>query len=175
MKTIIKTLMASTIAATAFAGVANAETTLTFSHWAGPKHAMATKVYPWLAEGLKECSGGSLTVKLENGLAPPPAQYDTVRDGVADERLQFLGRDVLVLGHARLNPSDDVDGGLDAHVGGDEGLFKRIEHLGRAHGVRGVEMGPPKGCKAADFRGPPVNLPTDPRLPEGGPPTAAPR
>ncbi len=61
-----------------------ADKTLTFSHWAGPKHAMATKVYPWLNEQLTECTGGSLTVKLENGLAPPPAQYDTVRDGVAD-------------------------------------------------------------------------------------------
>jgi len=61
-----------------------ADKTLTMSHWAGPKHAMATKVYPWLSEQLSECSGGSLTLKIENGLAPPPAQYDTVRDGVAD-------------------------------------------------------------------------------------------
>ena len=75
----------STALSVALTGAAQAaDQTLTFSHWAGPKHAMATKVYPWLNDQLSECSGGSLTVKLENGLAPPPAQYDTVRDGVAD-------------------------------------------------------------------------------------------
>ncbi len=85
MKIIIKGLMGSAFAATAFIGIASAaDKVLTFSHWAGPKHAMATKVYPWLNEQLKECSGGNLTLKLENGLAPPPAQYDTIRDGVAD-------------------------------------------------------------------------------------------
>ena len=35
-------------------------------------------------EQLTACSGGSLSLKVEYGLAPPPAQYDTVRDGVAD-------------------------------------------------------------------------------------------
>ena len=61
-----------------------ADKVLVASHWAGPKHTMATHVFPWIGEQLKECSGGSLTVKIENGLAPPPAQYDTIRDGVAD-------------------------------------------------------------------------------------------
>jgi TRAP-type C4-dicarboxylate transport system substrate-binding protein len=45
---------------------------------------MASTLHPWFNEQLSTCSGGSLTVKLENGLAPPPAQYDTIRDGVAD-------------------------------------------------------------------------------------------
>ncbi len=85
MNKILKGLFASTIAIGTFAGSAlAADKVLTFSHWAGPKHAMATKVMPWLNEELKKCSGGSLSVKLENGLAPPPAQYDTIRDGVAD-------------------------------------------------------------------------------------------
>ncbi len=84
MKT-LKMLVAPVVMCAAVTGTAQAaDQTLTFSHWAGPKHAMATKVYPWLNDQLSECSGGSLTVKLENGLAPPPAQYDTVRDGVAD-------------------------------------------------------------------------------------------
>lgn len=61
-----------------------ADKVLTASHWAGPNHAMATKVFPWIGEQLSACSGGSLTVKIENGLASPPAQYDTIRDGVAD-------------------------------------------------------------------------------------------
>ena len=85
MKLILKGLLASTVAATTMLGAAQAaDKVLTMSHWAGPKHAMATKVHPWFSEQLKACSGGSLSVKLENGLAPPPAQYDTVRDGVAD-------------------------------------------------------------------------------------------
>lgn len=85
MKTQIKTLLVTATTAMALSGTATAaDKVLTFSHWAGPKHAMATKVAPWLNDTFSECSGGSLTVKVENGLAPPPAQYDTIRDGVAD-------------------------------------------------------------------------------------------
>ncbi|MFK8077635.1 MAG: TRAP transporter substrate-binding protein [Granulosicoccus sp.] len=69
-----------TLANTGFA----ADKVLTVSHWAGPKHAMATAVFPWMNEQYQACSGGSLSLKVENGLAPPPAQYDTIRDGVAD-------------------------------------------------------------------------------------------
>lgn len=84
MKVSLKLLLASTLAASFTTAAFAADKVLTMSHWAGPKHAMATKVHPWLNEALKECSGGSLSVKLENGLASPPAQYDTIRDGVAD-------------------------------------------------------------------------------------------
>lgn len=85
MKQILKGLLASAVAVSASFGVASAaDKVLTVSHWAGPKHSMATKVFPWMNEQLKECSGGSLSLKIENGLAPPPAQYDTIRDGVAD-------------------------------------------------------------------------------------------
>jgi len=45
---------------------------------------MATAVFPWMNEQFQACSGGTLSLKVENGLAPPPAQYDTIRDGVAD-------------------------------------------------------------------------------------------
>lgn len=85
MKHLVKGLLASTIAVCAMTGSAiAADKVLTMSHWAGPKHAMATKVHPWVNDELQKCSGGSLSLKLENGLAPPPAQYDTIRDGVAD-------------------------------------------------------------------------------------------
>ena len=84
MNNLIKGLLASAVAFTALSGIAQAETVLKASHWAGPKHAMATKVFPWLSEQLKACSNGDMSVKIENGLAPPPAQYDTIRDGVAD-------------------------------------------------------------------------------------------
>jgi TRAP-type C4-dicarboxylate transport system substrate-binding protein len=45
---------------------------------------MNSKVFPKIAEILGACEGGDMNVKIEYGLAPPPAQYDTVRDGVAD-------------------------------------------------------------------------------------------
>ena len=77
--------IATAVTALGFAASASAaDKVLVASHWAGPKHTMATDVFPWIGEQLKECSGGSLSVKIENGLAPPPAQYDTIRDGVAD-------------------------------------------------------------------------------------------
>lgn len=63
---------------------AAAETELTVSSWAGPNHAMNTIVFPRINDILSECSAGELSVKVEFGLASPPAQYDTVRDGVAD-------------------------------------------------------------------------------------------
>jgi len=85
MKTSFKTLLVTATTAVALSSAAQAaDRELIYSHWTGPNHAMATKVAPWLNDTLSECSGGSLTVKLENGLAPPPAQYDTIRDGVAD-------------------------------------------------------------------------------------------
>ena len=74
----------SFLAAPLSVSVANAETVLTVSSWASPKHAMNASVFPWMNDELKACSGGSLSLKVEYGLAPPPAQYDTVRDGVAD-------------------------------------------------------------------------------------------
>jgi TRAP-type C4-dicarboxylate transport system substrate-binding protein len=77
-------LLTVATAATFSGGSLAADKVLTFSHWAGPKHSMASKWHPWYNEQLMACSGGSLSVKLENGLAPPPAQYDTIRDGVAD-------------------------------------------------------------------------------------------
>ncbi|MGB1309804.1 MAG: TRAP transporter substrate-binding protein [Leucothrix sp.] len=77
--------IATAVTALGFATAATAaDKVLVASHWAGPKHTMATHVFPWIGEQLSECSGGSLSVKIENGLASPPAQYDTIRDGVAD-------------------------------------------------------------------------------------------
>lgn len=73
------------VTALAFAAsAASSETVLTVSTWAGPNHNMNATTFPRISDMLKECSGGDLSLKLEFGLAPPPAQYDTVRDGVAD-------------------------------------------------------------------------------------------
>ena len=79
MKNLIKLTMAAAVATAASA--ASAETVLTVSTWASPKHSMNSTTFPRIDEILKECSGGDLSLKLEYGLAPPPAQYDTIRDG----------------------------------------------------------------------------------------------
>jgi TRAP-type C4-dicarboxylate transport system substrate-binding protein len=68
------------LAGSAFA----ADKTLTISSWAGPAHTMNANVFPMMISEMEKCSGGSLSAKVEFGLASPPAQYDTVRDGVAD-------------------------------------------------------------------------------------------
>lgn len=82
----MKNLTIAAVAMTAALGTAgaSAETVLTVSSWAGPNHNMNSVTFPRINEILKECSGGDLSLKVEFGLAPPPAQYDTVRDGVAD-------------------------------------------------------------------------------------------
>ncbi|MFK7755190.1 MAG: TRAP transporter substrate-binding protein [Sedimentitalea sp.] len=82
MKNMIKG--ATALALVLAASSASAETTLTVSTWAGPNHSMNSKVFPRIKEILEACEGGDMSVKIEFGLAPPPAQYDTVRDGVAD-------------------------------------------------------------------------------------------
>ena len=61
-----------------------ADKVLTISSWAGPAHVMNATAFPWMISEMEKCSGGSLSAKIEYGLASPPAQYDTVRDGVAD-------------------------------------------------------------------------------------------
>ena len=65
-------------------GVASAEKILTVASWAAPFHTMNENVFPWMNSQLRNCTGGSLGLKVEYGMAPPPAMYDTVRDGVAD-------------------------------------------------------------------------------------------
>jgi len=84
-----KLLLGLSAAATmVFAGQAmaggHAAKELIVSTWAAPVHTMNANVFPWMDGELQKCSGGSLSLKLEYNLAPPPAQYDTVRDGVAD-------------------------------------------------------------------------------------------
>ena len=61
-----------------------ADKELIISSWAAPVHTMNVDIFPWMISEMERCSGGSLSAKVEYGLAPPPAQYDTIRDGVAD-------------------------------------------------------------------------------------------
>ena len=45
--------------------------TLTVASWAGPKHVMNSTFFPYYQKQLESCSGGSLSLKVEYGLAPP--------------------------------------------------------------------------------------------------------
>lgn len=57
---------------------------LIVASWAAPFHTQNENVFPWMNDQLNSCSGGTLGLKVEYGLAPPPALYDSIRDGVAD-------------------------------------------------------------------------------------------
>ena len=45
---------------------------LTVASWAAPFHTQNENFFPWMNEQFKSCSGGSLSLKVEYGLAPPP-------------------------------------------------------------------------------------------------------
>ena len=51
-----------------------ADKTLTISSWAGPGHTMNANVFPMMISEMEKCSGGSLSGKVEFGLASPPAK-----------------------------------------------------------------------------------------------------
>lgn len=80
---VIAISMSASISSADAAGHGNKKV-LKASSWAGPKHNMNYALFPWINGQLKSCSGNSLSLKVEYGLAPPPAQYDTIRDSVAD-------------------------------------------------------------------------------------------
>jgi hypothetical protein len=48
---------------------------------------------------------------------------------VADERVEFGGRNILVLRHPRLHQLDDIERGLDAFVAGDEDFLEVVKRL----------------------------------------------
>ncbi len=75
----------------AAAGTAQAETVLRVSSWAPPSHHVNSRIFPnWIA-CLEEKSGGSLTGKIEYGLASPPEQPQLIASGGADATWMFHG------------------------------------------------------------------------------------
>ena len=46
-------------------GVASAEKVLTVASWAAPFHVMNESVFPWISNELGNCTGGSLSLKVE--------------------------------------------------------------------------------------------------------------
>ena len=78
-------IMATTV------GIAEAATTIRVSSWAPPKHGINSVVWPNWGKCISGATSGSVNVKIEYGLAPPPQQPDVVRDGVADATWMFHG------------------------------------------------------------------------------------
>jgi TRAP-type C4-dicarboxylate transport system substrate-binding protein len=62
-----------------------ASTRLRMATWVPAKHHMNANTLPTWAKAISEASGGSLNLAVDPApIAPPPAQYDIIRDGVAD-------------------------------------------------------------------------------------------
>ena len=118
--------------------VANADTVLTVSSWASPKHAMNASVFPWMNDELKACSGGSLSLKVEYGLAPPPAQYDTVRDGVADLTWMVHGYTPGKFETTKLAELPGLYGKSEAVSAAFQATWEK--HLSAANEAKGVEI-----------------------------------
>lgn len=69
---------------------ASAETTLVFNRYLPDQNEiMRTGVLPW-AKAVEEASNGSVTIDFTaSSLAPPPAQLDMIRSGIADAAINL--------------------------------------------------------------------------------------
>ncbi|MCW5632139.1 MAG: TRAP transporter substrate-binding protein [Rubrivivax sp.] len=72
----------------AFAGAASAQVTLTLSSWVPPAHLLTRAQSDWCNEVSKATSGRIKCNLLPKAVAPAPATFDAVRDGLAD--LSFI-------------------------------------------------------------------------------------
>lgn len=68
----------------AFAGTATAQITLTLSSWVPPAHLLTRAQSDWCNEVGKATSGRIRCNLLPKAVAPAPATFDAVRDGLAD-------------------------------------------------------------------------------------------
>jgi len=89
---ISKTLLLAGAAALALsAAPASAQTKLIFGSWAPPTHHINADVLPTLGKWIQEATKGRVTFEIKYDLAPPPGQFDAVRDGVQDVAWIFHG------------------------------------------------------------------------------------
>jgi len=87
-----RTLLLAGTAATAFAAApAGAQTKLIIGSWAPPTHHINTDVMPTMGKWIQEATKGRVTFEIKYDLAPPPGQFDAVRDGVQDIGWIFHG------------------------------------------------------------------------------------
>jgi TRAP-type C4-dicarboxylate transport system substrate-binding protein len=72
------------LALTGFAGAAAAEVTLTMSSWVPPAHLLTRAQSDWCGEVSKATEGRIKCNLLPKPVAPAPATFDAVRDGLVD-------------------------------------------------------------------------------------------
>jgi TRAP-type C4-dicarboxylate transport system substrate-binding protein len=87
----LKTLLLAGAAAALAASPSLAQTKLIFGSWAPPTHHINADVLPTLGKWIQEATKGRVTFEIKYDLAPPPGQFDAVRDGVQDVAWIFHG------------------------------------------------------------------------------------
>jgi len=73
------------------AGAASAQVTLTITSWVPPTHLLTRALADWCAEAGKATEGRIKCNLLPKSVAPAPATFDAVRDGLADLSLTVHG------------------------------------------------------------------------------------
>lgn len=86
---LIRTLSAA-VAFSAFAASAYAdEVSMRMSNWFPPAHHMTSTLNDWI-EAVSEATNGEVKIELMSApLAPPPGQYDLIKNGVVDVATSF--------------------------------------------------------------------------------------
>ena len=88
----LKSLLCLGAAAAALAAApASSQTKLLIGSWAPPTHHINSDVLPTWGKWVQEATKGRVTFEIKYNLAPPPGQFDAVRDGVQDVAWIFHG------------------------------------------------------------------------------------
>ena len=64
--------------------MAEPEHMLTISSWGPPTSDINQSMWPQIIEMIEGATDGQVSAQIKYGLAPPPAQYDLIQDGIAD-------------------------------------------------------------------------------------------
>jgi len=70
---------------------AAAQTKLVIGSWAPPTHHINAVMWPTWGKWVEQATNGRVTFEIKYNLAPPPGQFDAVRDGVQDVAWIFHG------------------------------------------------------------------------------------
>jgi TRAP-type C4-dicarboxylate transport system substrate-binding protein len=84
-------LSAASLAVAAAVATPAGAVEIRISSWAPPTHHINANVFPTWGKCIQNGTKGSVTYKIEYGLAPPPAQFNVVRKGIADATWIFHG------------------------------------------------------------------------------------
>jgi len=135
----IKRLYLIGLAAVFFAVAAptQAQKTLIISSWAPPTHLTNSIVWPTWGKWVEEATEGRVTTKIEYKLAPPPKQFDLVRDGVAHATWIFHGYNTRYLATQAVEMPNLGTNAESASV-----AYWRVheKHLAKANEHKGVTL-----------------------------------